>query len=237
MTCYPTDKLPLHKHRFPASWWIPCLLLMASCSTLKPSELLPQIGGDPAVVVKSLRLPTSEVWYSRFAHHTWLDVRLEGHADWTRLEISTPGSGIEVNLVGAEKAFADERWGRSVQVRTVLSGPEAGPVAERLVARAQAMDPPSYRSFPGPNSNTFIHDLVQGVDGMHANFNSNAVGKDFGWNFGVSETGTGLEVDAFLLGLQVGWVEGVELHFLGLTAGIGFAPLTLKLPVLPEIGF
>lgn len=220
----------------PKKWLLP-LLLLASCASLKPSELLPVIKGDPAIVVKSLRLPTSEVWYSRFAHHTWLDLRLPGQADWIRLEISTPTSGIQVVNVGAEKAFADRRWGRPVQVRSVLSGPDTGPVAEALVARAHALDDPDYLSFPGPNSNTFIHSLVQDVDGMHARLHANAVGKDFGLNLGISETGTGVEIDAYLIGLQVGWVEGVELHFLGLTAGIGLAPLTLKLPLLPEIGF
>ncbi len=218
-------------------WWLPCLLLFTSCAGLKPSELLPRIKGDPAVVVKSLRLPTSEVWYSRFAHHTWIDVRLAGKADWVRLEIPTPESGIQVAHVGAEKAFADQRWGRSVQVRTVLSGSDAAAVAQGLVTRAKAMKMPEYLSYPGPNSNTFIHTLVQDVDGMHARLHANAVGKDFDLNLGVSETGTGLEVDAYLLGLQIGWVEGVELHLLGLTLGVGLAPLTLKLPVLPEFGF
>ncbi|MCP5021778.1 MAG: DUF3750 domain-containing protein [bacterium] len=225
------------KPRVTRPWWLTSLLLLASCASSKPSGLLPRIKGDPAIVVKNLRLPTSEVWYSRFAHHTWVDVRLPGKADWVRVEIPTPTSGIKVSHVGAEKAFADERWGRPVRVRTVLSGPAAGEVAEGLVARAKSMESPDYLSFPGPNSNTFIHSLVHDVDGMHARFSANAVGKDFGLNLGVSETGTGIELDAYLIGLQVGWVEGVELHFLGLTAGIGLAPLTLKLPVLPEIGF
>ncbi|MDF1837667.1 MAG: DUF3750 domain-containing protein [Planctomycetota bacterium] len=219
------------------AWLLPCLLLLASCRSLKPSQLLPIIKGDPAVVVKSLRMPKSEVWYSRFAHHTWLDVRLEGQADWMRLEIPTPSSGIRVSHIGAEKAFANKRWGRSIQVRTVVSGPEVAEVGEQLVARAQAMGDPSYRAWPGPNSNTFITDLVQSVDGMHVNMNSNAVGKDFGLNFGPSETGAGLEIDAYVFGLQVGLIEGVEVHFIGLTLGIGVQPIRLKLPFLPELGF
>jgi hypothetical protein len=44
-------------------------------------------------------------------------------------------------------------------------------------------------------------------------------------------------MDAYILGLQLGWVEGVELHLIGLTLGVGFAPLRLKLPFLPEVGF
>ena len=52
---------------------------------------------------------------------------------------------------------------------------------------------------------------------------------------GVTTSRLGLELESPYLGVQVGLQEGVELHLIGLTAGVGLWPPSLKLPFLPAI--
>jgi hypothetical protein len=51
-----------------------------------------------------------------------------------------------------------------------------------------------------------------------------------------SRTGVQLSVGGFA-GVAVGWVEGVELNFLGLVAGVDIRRPALKLPGWGRIGF
>lgn len=64
-----------------------------------------------------------------------------------------------------------------------------------------------------------------------------AVGKDFTpWvHAGITSSRSGIELETMLLGVQLGLREGIEVHVLGLTIGIGIWPPTIKLPLLPAI--
>jgi hypothetical protein len=67
----------------------------------------------------------------------------------------------------------------------------------------------------------------------------NAVGKDFrsGPYIGITDSRTGIEASLWgILGLKVGWVEGVEFNFLGLVAGIDLRHPALKLPGFGRLG-
>ena len=75
------------------------------------------------------------------------------------------------------------------------------------------------------------------VDGVSGVLEHNGVGKDYGVYFGRTMGGTGLEFHATYLGLAVGLREGVEVNLLGLTAGLGIWPPSIKIPFLPEIPF
>ena len=96
-----------------------------------------------------------------------------------------------------------------------------------------------YSVFPGPNSNTYVARILNQVPGLHAELSHNSVGKDYtssvsaGW----TQAGDGLRLDVPMLGASLGWQQGIELHLIGLTAGISFWPPALKLPILPRIGF
>ena len=57
-----------------------------------------------------------------------------------------------------------------------------------------------------------------------------------GWvSLGTTTTRTGLELETPYLGVQAGLVEGVELHLLCMTIGVGIWPPQLKLPLLPGL--
>ena len=69
---------------------------------------------------------------------------------------------------------------------------------------------------------------------------SNAIGRDFRYGFyaGPTDSGTGFEISLHgLAGFKLGWVEGVELNFLGLVAGIDLRHPGVKLPGVGRIGF
>jgi hypothetical protein len=88
-----------------------------------------------------------------------------------------------------------------------------------------------YLAWPGPNSNTYVR-WVLAESGMRANLGPKAVGKDYRGAFGcgVAPGGTGLYLDSPTVGLKIDLSEGVEVHLLGLTLGIGTWPPAVHTP-------
>jgi hypothetical protein len=74
---------------------------------------------------------------------------------------------------------------------------------------------------------------------MWVDLPSTAVGKDYATILRVGPTTTrmGLDFETMLFGAEVGLRKGVEVQFLGLVAGVGFWPSSIKLPFLPAIQF
>jgi hypothetical protein len=67
----------------------------------------------------------------------------------------------------------------------------------------------------------------------------NAVGRDFRpYPYaGLSDSGTGIEASAWgLLGVKLGWVEGIEVNVLGLVAGLDLRHPALKVPGFGRVG-
>jgi hypothetical protein len=91
----------------------------------------------------------------------------------------------------------------------------------------------SYRMWPGPNSNTYTRWVLSSA-GLAHDAHPMAVGKDYvglgGVGIDFSPTGTGLQVEALMLGVTLGLADGIELHFFGMTVGIDLWPPALKLP-------
>ncbi|QDU66449.1 DUF3750 domain-containing protein [Engelhardtia mirabilis] len=211
-------------------------LVTQACAATRPAQTAGPVGDRPAVMVKTLRIPTSEPWYTRFASHTWIDVRERRGGAWRRLEIPTPTSGAVDAPIARDEAFEDERWGRSVRVLALIAGDDASAVATQLRQRTASYDQ-TYRAWPGPNSNTFVERLLRETDGIAAQLDHNAVGKDWAFpgRIGGTASGWGVELELPGLGVQLGLLEGVELHLAGLTLGVGIYPLSLKLPFLPAL--
>jgi hypothetical protein len=213
------------------------------------------------VTVSSCRLPNSMPWYSRFAHHAWIDLRDEA-GEWTRVEILGFPPSVHLEGIAEAEAFAARRFGREVHLLKTISGPQAKPIVARVLELADACEdygrlalewneeggfvaqviPPSgrdYRRWPGPNSNTFVAWIIERTPGLHAELHHNAVGKDYpkGFRVGRTSAGYGFETESAWLGLGLGLSQGLELHLLGLTAGVDLWPPALKLPFLPRLGF
>ena len=97
-----------------------------------------------------------------------------------------------------------------------------------------------YRVWPGPNSNTFVATVLRAVPELGVALPPTAIGKDFrdGPFVGLTDSRTGIEASLWgLLGVKLGWVEGVELNVLGLVAGLDLRQPALKLPGVGRLGF
>jgi len=213
------------------------------------------------VVINTVRLPDTMDWYTRFAEHAWIDIKQGDEASWTRIEIGGPSSGIDVFHISAAEVRAPIRWKNRVSVLETISGERAKRAIPHLLKLAAAeqdfgswekvsdeendwhtiRDPAQardYQAWPGPNSNTFIATLIEGTPELHAELHHNSVGKDYprGIRAGMTSSGYGFEADAGYLGAGIGLRQGVELHFMQLTAGISLWPPALKIPLIPRIG-
>jgi hypothetical protein len=100
--------------------------------------------------------------------------------------------------------------------------------------------PDSYRTWPGPNSNTFVAHVARSVPELRLELPPTAIGKDFLPNGDIAAaapSGTGYQLSLFgVLGVLVAMHEGVELNLLGLSFGVDLGAPGIKLPGLGRIG-
>jgi hypothetical protein len=198
----------------------------SSAGLLPPAE-----AGAPALI--RIYAARTGRWRGVVAHHSWIVVKEEGAARYSRFDKVGWGSPVRT-----DGWAPDARW-FSHEPETVLAidGAEAARLIPRI--REAVADYPhggarGYRAWPGPNSNTFVAHVAREVPELRASLPSTALGKD--WTperFFVGRTisGTGLRVSvAGYAGLAVGWVEGIEINLMGLVAGIDPRRLGIKLP-------
>jgi len=98
---------------------------------------------------------------------------------------------------------------------------------------------PTYWPMPGPNSNTYVDQMMRRCD-IPFELPATAIGKDYRGVLGASVTsgGTGVQLETWLGGIKIGVTEGVEVHLLGLAIGVDLWPPALILPVNPgRLGF
>lgn len=139
-----------------------------------------------------------------------------------------------------------DRWWPGEETYAILTGREAALAIDRLGQVLATFPCPErygdgYRMWPGPNSNTYVADLCRRAR-IPVDLPPTAVGKD--WpdtvpglaGAHISTTGLGVQFDLPLVGLQVGLVEGVELHLLGSALGVVLFPPAIKLPFAGRFG-
>ena len=138
----------------------------------------------------------------------------------------------------------DGRWfGNAPHPVIVIEGEEA----ERLIPQVrQAVASYPYRTFgdynawPGPNSNTFVAHVMRSVPELGAALPPTALGKDWQpWRdiVGLTPSRTGIQISlGGYAGVALGWVEGLEIDFLGLVAGIDVRRPAVKIPGWGRIG-
>ena len=229
--------LPLGAH---ALWWamrddIAPNRIAADWSSAK---LLPVATEAPQAIVAVYAARVGR-WRGIFAHHTWVVVKEAGARDYTRYD--KVGWGRPVRTDGWPP---DGRWFSNPPELVVAIEGEA---AERLVPRVRAAvagypygEWGRYRAWPGPNSNTFVAHVMREVPELSAVLPPTALGKDWhptGSLLGLTPSRTGIELSlGGVLGVAIGWVEGIEVNFLGLVAGLDLRRPALKLPGWGRIG-
>ncbi|HET9714860.1 MAG TPA: DUF3750 domain-containing protein [Pseudolabrys sp.] len=181
---------------------------------------------------------TAGAWKGIFSVHSWIVFKRSGDTRWKRYDVVGWGTPVR-----ADNWPADGRWfGNTPAVLADISGSDAEALIPRLETAVNAYQyarAGDYRIWPGPNSNSFVAEILRSLPELAVALPPNAVGRDFrsGFYIGQTDSGTGIEISMNgVLGIKIGWVEGFELNVLGLVAGLDLRHPGLKLPGYGRIG-
>jgi uncharacterized protein DUF3750 len=178
-------------------------------------------------------------WKGVIAVHSWIVFKGENAKTWTRYDVVGWGNPVRMNGWAP-----DARWyGTAPTVVADIKGEQAAaliPKIEQAVRDYKFANSGDYRIYPGPNSNTFVAAILRAIPEMKTTLTPNAIGRDFrpGPYLGWTDSGTGVEASLWgLLGVKIGWIEGIEINVLGLVAGLDLRQPALKLPAFGRLGF
>jgi hypothetical protein len=177
-------------------------------------------------------------WKGIFSIHSWVVFKPADATAWSRYDVVGWGQPVRNNGWAP-----DGRWfGDTPRVLVDVRGPEAAaliPKVNGAIAEYNYSNFGDYRMWPGPNSNTFTATVLRAVPELETTLPPNAVGKDFrAYPYvGLTDSRTGVEASLWgLLGVKLAWIEGVELNFLGLVAGLDLRHPAVKLPGFGRLG-
>lgn len=175
--------------------------------------------------------------------HTWIAVKPTGADKYTRYEVVGWGVMRGLPAIQVNRAGPDDHWfGAVPELLVDRRGLEVDGWIRRIEqAIADYPYKDLYRTWPGPNSNTFVAHIARAVPEMRLDLPPTAIGKDYlpdGAVLARAPSGTGFQASVFgVLGVLGAWEEGVELNLLGLTFGIDLNSPALKLPGVGRVGF
>ena len=203
--------------------------------------LMPPAASTPEAVVQVYGARTFG-WRGAFAVHTWIALKPAGADRCVTYEVIGWRYWRGGNGLTRREGPPDRNWfGAAPQIYAELRGAaaaEAIPQVEAAVASYPFAT--QYRTWPGPNSNTFTATIARQVPALKLDLPPTAIGKDFIGPrdfLAAAPSGTGYQVSAFgVLGGLLAVEEGLEVNILGLTFGIDPLDLALKLPGLGRIG-
>jgi len=182
-------------------------------------------------------------WKGALAVHSWIAVKPSEAPGYTRYEVMGWGVGNGAPAIRVNRTGPDNYWfGSRPDLLVDRRGEGVNELITRIEAAVQAYPyPSSYRTWPGPNSNTFIAYLGRAVPELRLDLPVTAIGKDYipgGLPVASSPSGTGVQLSIFgLLGVLAGLEEGLEVNVLSLTFGVDVKRPALKLPVVGRLGF
>ncbi len=178
-------------------------------------------------------------WRGLFAVHPWIIYKRSGETTFTRYEV-IGWRGADV--VQRDYALPDGLW---YGAQPKLLADHRGDGVDAMISEIETAIKnypyaQTYRTYPGPNSNTFLAHIGREVPGLRLDLPANAIGKDYrplSRPVGKSPSGSGWQVSLLgLLGLSVGFEEGIELNILGLDFGLDFNSPGLRLPFIGRLG-
>jgi hypothetical protein len=208
----------------------------------EPSGQAPDPAGTPEPVIQVYAARTVG-WRGLVAVHTWIVLKRAEAPAYTRYEVM--GWGVESGrpAIRVNRMGPDNHWFGSRPVCLVdRRGPEVSALIEKVEAAIKDYPyPDRYRSWPGPNSNTFLAHIGRAVPELRLDLPATAIGKDFLPNGDLAArapSGTGVQLSLFgLAGVLVGLEEGLEVNVLGLSFGLDLNRPALRLPVAGRLGF
>jgi hypothetical protein len=201
--------------------------------------LLPSVAEHPEALIRVFAARTVR-WRGIFAVHSWIVIKERNAPRYTRYDYTAWGEPIRIDGFAA-----DGRWFGGIP--DIIAAAD-GEVADRMIPKIRAAvdgyqlrSYGDYRAWPGPNSNTFVTALLAAVPELQTTLPPTAIGKDFPYDgdmLGLTPSGTGVRVSlGGYLGMTIGWIEGIEINFLGAVIGIDLRRPAFKLPGLGRVGF
>jgi len=181
-------------------------------------------------------------WRGAFGVHAWISVKPKNVSHYTVYQVigwrvRHGGSAVAImndlpdrHWFGNEPELLLHKQGEGVE-ELILKIDKAArnyPYADR------------YTLWPGPNSNSFISWIARNVPELRLDLPPTAIGKDYlgpTTFFGKAASGTGYQVSLLgVLGMTLATEEGIEVNVAGLTFGIDFNDLNIKLPGIGRVG-
>lgn len=179
-------------------------------------------------------------WRGRWAVHPWIIYKRSGETRYTRWDVVGWRAPA---VVQRDYAEPDGLWyGATPDVLVDHRGEGVDALIDAIEqAVASYPYPNEYRSYPGPNSNTFLAHIGREVPALGLDLPATAIGKDYRpltAPIGRSATGSGVQFSVLgLLGVSIGWQEGLEGNVLGLHFGLDLNPPAIRLPWIGRIGW
>jgi hypothetical protein len=180
-------------------------------------------------------------WKGAFGVHTWIVVKPSNAARYTRYEVVGWGVMRGYPAIQVDRTGPDNYWfGAAPEKLLDRRGPEVDALIRRIEEAVKTYPyPDSYRTWPGPNSNTFVAHIARAVPELRLDLPPTAIGKDFLGSsiVAAAPSGTGYQLSLYgLLGVMGALEEGIELNLLGLSFGLDFNTPGVRLPGMGRIG-
>ncbi len=177
-------------------------------------------------------------WKGAVAVHSWVAFKEKNGRAWKRYDVAGWGNPVRLNWWPPDLWFGEH--GRIVLDARGERAEALIPRIETAVKNYRYANAGDYRIWPGPNSNSFVQAVLREIPEAGVALPPNAIGRDFrpGPYLGLTDSRTGVEASLYgVLGVKLGWVEGVELNVLGFVAGLDLRDPALKLPGFGRLGF
>ena len=175
-------------------------------------------------------------WRGAFAVHTWIAAKRQDAPTYRIYQVIGWRHWHGGQALAVSEGQPDRRWfGAVPKLFLDLRGEETGALIDQVETAVAAYPfKDTYRTWPGPNSNTFTAWVARQVPGLRLDLPPTAIGKDYLGPTRLADSapsGTGYQVSLFgLVGLLAAVEEGLEVNLLGLSLGIDPLDLAIKLP-------
>lgn len=173
-----------------------------------------------------------------FSVHSWIVLKRPGSTRYERYDKVGWGSPIR-----RDGWAADGRWySNPPEIVAMAQGARAVdllPEMDAAIASYPWSHHGDYRIWPGPNSNSFVAHVLREVPALGATLPPNAAGRDYApgvASVDLAPDGRDLHVTLNgLAGFALGARSGLEVHFLGLVAGVDIARPAVKIPAFGRV--
>ena len=240
------------------AWWAMALLVVPllgsvtlvavgktphwSTASHAPTGQAPDPTNTPEAVIQIYGARTWG-WRGVFAVHTWIAIKPADAPTYTRFEVIGWRLYYDRPPLRVSQGNPDNEWfSNRPDLLGEVRGAQAAELIPKVIAAIKAYPySDSYRTWPGPNSNTFTAFVTRAVPELSIELPVTAVGKDYlpdSAILGKPPSGSGLQLSlAGLAGVLVSAEEGIEFNILGVAFGLDFDPLAVKLPGIGRIGW